>query len=133
MIISFKRPIFLTSYTIENALGHSWMMNWTIYGSNNKEQWELIDKREGEMFCDSPISDYGLYCGKMNNQSYFVKNPKFFHHFKIRNDLNSCDEKYIIMHSLEFHGLTTFQTLGTIMRKIAAPSFLSSYLAIFFS
>ena len=87
---------------------------------NNKRNWKLIDQRKGEIFCDSPYS-------------YFVDNPKFYSQFKIRNDLNSCDEKYIIMHSLEFHGVTTFQTLSTIMRKIAAPSFLSSYLAIFFS
>ena len=113
MIISFTHPILLTSYTFENAgSGYSWMMNWTIFGSNDKRNWKLIDQRKGEIFCDSPYSNtLGLHCFDTKTISYFVDNPKFYSQFKIRNDLNSCDEKYIIMHSLEFHGLTTFQTL----------------------
>ena len=111
MIFSFRYPILLDGYTIENAgYYHSWMANWTIFGSNDKRNWELIDQRQGEIFCDSPYSNtLGLHCFDTKTISYFVDNPKFYSRFKIRNDLNSCDEKYIIMHSLEFHGLTTFQ------------------------
>ena len=98
MIITFNHPILLTSYTIENAKSHTWMMNWTLFGSNNKKQWEILDKRKGEMFYDHYTSDiYGLYCPVNTNKSYFVENPKIFSHFKIRNDYNSCNNVYIIM------------------------------------
>ena len=132
MIISFTHHILLTSYTIENiGKGHSWMMNWTIFGSNDKTNWEIIDQRKGEIFCESPYPDenLGLHCSDSKNLSYFVENPKFYSQFKIRNDLNSCEGPFI-MRSLEFHGLTTFQSLCTIILKVTVPQLISSYIAI---
>ena len=126
MIISFKRPIFLTSYTIENAAGHSWMMNWTVFGTNHKKQWDKIDERKGEIFCDNPsTSDNGLRCSPNTNKTYFIQNPKFFNSIKIRNEKNTINENYIIMRSLEFHGLVTFSPLVSVLRKVTAPHLIS--------
>ena len=133
MVISFLHPILLTSYTIENAqAGNSWMMNWTVSGSNDLTNWEIIDQREGEIVCENYWSNYnnGFICSERKNASYFVNNPKFFSHIKIKNDQNSINQKYIIMRSLEFHGLTTFFPLCTVIRKMFAPHLISSYIAI---
>ena len=132
MIISFTHPILLTSYTIENAgVGNTWMMNWTVSGSIDKTNWEIIDQRKGEIFCEENPQVEGHCQDQSKNLSYFVANPKFYSQFKIRNDLNSAGRNYIIMRSLEFHGLTTFQSLCTIIRKATSPQLISSFIAIF--
>ena len=72
MIISFTHPILLTSYTIENAgLGHTWMMNWTLFGSNNKRNWKLIDQRKCEIFCQELPTMAGN-CQDSTNLSFFI-------------------------------------------------------------
>ena len=121
MIISFYKSILITSYTIENAgQSHSWMRNWTIFGSNNKKEWLEIDHREDEEFCTYYIHESKKYCGSPNprsNQTYVVQNPKYFHHILFRCEENSLNSKYIIMRSLEFFGLIPYSPLCSIVRR----------------
>ena len=135
MTISFTHPILLTAYTFENAgSGHSLMVNWTIFGSNNNITWETIDERKGEVTCTPDYYEFGtetrFSCKERNNVTYAIENPKFFFHIKIRNDFNSGHQKYIIMRSLEFHGLASFFHLCTLIRKFYLSHLISSYIVI---
>ena len=113
MIISFRKPILFTGYTFENAGSpYSWMMSWTIFGSNDRSQWENIDHQEDEIFCqNNSTHPTGFICAEPNprsNISYLIKEPKYYSHIKIQNDKNSVTGNYIILRSLEFFGFIPY-------------------------
>ena len=134
MVFSFRHPVLIDAYTIENGgPQHSWMSNWSIFGSKNKNEWLKIDQQKGELFCDAKEVFYGKICDDTNgrsNKTYFIGSPSYFYHIKIENDWNSINGHYIIMRSLEFFGIIQFAPLGTIIQKKIALSF-SLYLVFF--
>ena len=95
---SFDNPIYLTDYTMKNALNHSFPEDFAVFGSNNNDTWTQIDTANDNQFCLTEN------CNSQKIIPFTVDNPGLFKYIRLMNIKNSehDDYIYIIFSSIEF-------------------------------
>ena len=105
---SFDNPIYLTDYTIKNALNHSFPEDFAVFGSNNNDTWTQIDTANDNQFC---LTETGN-CGSSQTIIHFiVDNPGLYKYIRLMNIKNSehDDNFYMIFSSIEFFGVISYE------------------------
>ena len=103
IIFSFKNLVMLSGYSLANAgstsMAHSYPEEFAVFGSNNLQEWSLIDERTKQYFC--------LFSQCDVSQTFYYETNKtmFWKHIKIENRKNShYSDAYLILRSVELFG-----------------------------
>ena len=108
--VDFNFPytkIFLTKYTIRSHVSTDYYLtNWTLLGSNNKNQWRILHKRENQE---------DLFNGLAQTYEISNENREFgFSTFRIKMNSNNTSDNGLRILNIDFYGYVyTKQTLIT--------------------
>ena len=123
----FDFPVLVTSYSLENApdvsgTKHSYPVEWIVYGSNNKIDWDEIDNQTDIAFCSEK------FCSETKVFSFSIKYPDYYSCLRITNVKNSDSKQSLILSAVEFFGEIKYPI--NICTRIIISNKLSCFLLI---